>query len=206
MYPLFESIKIEDGIIFNIDYHQNRMAKLSDLQLMPYLSQVVVPSTGSHKLRIVYTKDQFVGFTITPYIYRTIRKLALCLDNHIHYRAKSQDRRAIDLLFAQRGQCDDVLIIKNGMVTDTSFCNIVLLDGNIDINPSGNWVTPSTPLLEGTCRARLLKQGIITATEIRLEDLSRYNKFMLINAFMDFDLSRAQPLSFPLESGITNAR
>lgn len=77
------------------------------------------------------------------------------------------------------------------MVTDSSFCNILLLDGS-----SGDgWVTPSTTLLEGTCRERLLDQGIITATDISVEDLKNYTKFMLINAFMDFDETRAQYLS-----------
>lgn len=193
MYPLFESIKVENGVIFHIDYHQKRMARSSGLLLRPYLYQICLPPTGVHKLRITYTKDQFLGFTLTPYIYRTIKTLAPVHDNLIDYGRKSENRHAIDNLFAQRGQCDDILIIKNGMVTDTSFCNIVLLGGD----GGNNWVTPSTPLLEGTCRARLLDQGLITATLIPFEDLRKYTKFILINAFMDFDQSRAQTLWLP---------
>lgn len=195
MYPLFESIKVENGVIFNIDYHQKRMARSSDLLLRSYLDLICLPPTGVHKLRITYTKDQFLDFTLTPYSYRTIKTLTLVHDNLIDYGQKSEDRHVINKLFAQRGQCDDILIIKNGMVTDTSFCNIVLLDDD----GGSNWVTPATPLLEGICRARLLDQGIITATLIPLEELKKYTQFMLINAFMDFDQSRAQPLSVSLK-------
>lgn len=190
MYPLFESIKVENGVILNLDYHQQRVARSSTVQLKLYLNQIALPSSGVHKLRITYAKDRLLGFSITPYIYRKISTLALIIDNHIDYSAKSEDRSAIERLWAQRGQCDDILIVKNDMVTDTSFCNILLLDGD-----NGNWHTPSTPLLDGTCRARLLNQGIITATEIYSTDLKNYTKFMLINAFMDFDENRAEPLS-----------
>lgn len=195
MYPLFESIRVEDGVALNIDYHQKRMARSSDLLLGPYLDKICLPLGGVHKLRITYTQDQFLGFTLAPYFYRTINTLAPVHDNLINYGEKSEDRRVIEHLWAQRGQCDDILIIKNGLVTDTSFCNILLLDGNGLSNSGDSWVTPSAPLLEGTCRARLLDQGLITATEIPLADLKKYTKFMLINAFMDFDPRRTQPLS-----------
>jgi 4-amino-4-deoxychorismate lyase len=78
----------------------------------------------------------------------------------------------------QRGGSDDILIIKNGMVTDTSYSNVIFRD------KIGNWVTPSTCLLKGTRRLNLLKNRIITETDIRVSDLKYYNEIRLINAMI----------------------
>lgn len=88
----------------------------------------------------------------------------------------------------QKNDADDILIVRHGLITDTSFSNILLLDGM-------QWVTPAEPLLAGTCRARLLQQQRIIAKTIHLEDLSKYSHFMLINAMRDFDLTRAVSVS-----------
>lgn len=84
----------------------------------------------------------------------------------------------------QKSECDDILIIKNGVVSDTSFANIIFFDGQ-------RWVTPKIPLLEGTCRARLIANNTIISQEITLNDLKLFSKFMIINAMLDFDTQRA---------------
>ena len=74
------------------------------------------------------------------------------IDNDdICYPYKYTDRDNINRLIELRGDCDDILIIKNGMVTDSSYANVVFRDLN------GNWVTPSTFLLPGTIRASSFK-------------------------------------------------
>lgn len=91
-------------------------------------------------------------------------------------------------LYEKRGNCDDVLIIKNGYITDSSFCNIIFFDGY-------KWFTSKTPLLKGTCRDRLIAEGVVSEVEIKTEHLADYSMFMLINAMLDFDISRALPIS-----------
>jgi len=76
--------------------------------------------------------------------------------------------------------CDDIIIVKNGFVTDSFAANILFLDGV-------QWITPTTPLLNGTKRQFLLDQGIIAEKEIREEDIRTYQKVGLINAMIDFD-------------------
>ena len=83
-------------------------------------------------------------------------------------------------MFAQRGKCDDIIIIKNGLVTDAFAANLLFFDGK-------NWVTPTTPLLKGTQRQFLLDQEIIFETKIREEDICSYQKVGLINAMVSFE-------------------
>ena len=40
------------------------------------------------------------------------------------YRYKSADRSLLDRLFALRGAADDVLIVRRGLITDTSIANV----------------------------------------------------------------------------------
>lgn len=82
-------------------------------------------------------------------------------------------------MFAQRGETDDILIVRNELLTDTSICNIALLDGD-------KWYTPAAPLLYGTMREKLLSESKIRAIEIRLDSLANYQKIRLFNAMIDF--------------------
>ena len=71
---------------------------------------------------------------------------------------------------------EDIIIVKNGFVTDSSFSNLIFFDGK-------EWYTPSTPLLKGTTRARLLNEKKITERVIKIEDIKNYKSISLINAF-----------------------
>ena len=68
--------------------------------------------------------------------------------------------------------CDDILIVKQGFITDTSYSNVLFYNGK-------EWLTPTHPLLKGTQRASLLDQEIIRVAEIRLEDLHHFKKVTL---------------------------
>jgi len=100
-------------------------------------------------------------------------------DDNIDYSEKYLDRELINSLFSKRGDKDDVLIIRNGRVTDTSYCNVAFLSESI-------WYTPDIPLLEGTRRAQLLQDGIITTKEMPVTEIHNYESCRLFNAMMDF--------------------
>lgn len=57
------------------------------------------------------------------------------------------------------------------------------------------WITTENPLLEGTCRARLLDQDLISIQKISVNQLQSFSKMMLINAMLDFDEKRAIQIS-----------
>ena len=98
-------------------------------------------------------------------------------DYEITYSHKFEDRTKFEK-HLRESKADEILIIKNGLVTDTSFTNIIFSDGT-------KYFTPSTPLLKGTKRARLIEEGIIQVEEIGLNDIQKFQHFYLINALLD---------------------
>lgn len=184
----FESIRVIDGQVYHLEYHQRRVNQSSTVQLQDVLRTISLPQEGIYKLKISYTPTTILHTDISRYIPKRIETLKIVEDNRIDYSLKREDRSVLNQLHDMRQECDDVLIVKNGMITDTSFCNILLNNGV-------NWVTPSTPLLEGTCRARLIQEKKICVEDISLTDLSKFKHFMLINALLDFDLQRQQFIS-----------
>jgi 4-amino-4-deoxychorismate lyase len=137
---------------------------------------------GIYRCRVVYERTiEHIEFI--PYQRAPIRSLALVGCDTIEYAHKFVDRSAIDAL--RNGvAADDILIVKHGRITDTSIANIVFHDGT-------RWITPSTPLLHGTARARLLQEGIITQEEITVRDLKRFTRAAVINAMFDLDERQA---------------
>ena len=135
--------------------------------------------SGKYKLRVSYNANSF-SYQFDSYYDKEVHSLKLVVDNEIDYSHKFEDRSAIEKLINMRGGFDDILIIKQGHVTDTSFTNIVFFDGY-------DWFTPDTPLLEGTRRAALLEQGIIQEMPIRMHDIKQYQSFKLINAMRPFE-------------------
>ncbi len=98
----------------------------------------------------------------------------------IEYNYKYENRECLNELLELKQNCDDILIVKNKKITDTSFSNIVFFDGK-------KWITPSTPLLKGTKREKLLSDGKIVQNEIKLNDLKYFQKAALINSMLDLE-------------------
>lgn len=185
MYPLVESIKAEDGQVFLLDYHQDRLERsflgvyhrscpwrLKDL-LPP------IPHQGLYKIRFLYNESAH-SIEVLPYVAKEIKTLQLIEIGEYRYPYKWTDRSFINAAYAKRGDCDDVLMIREGLLTDTSYANIVLFDGN-------KWLTPAIPLFEGVQRSYLLDHSIIQPASIAITDLSHYQGFQLINAMNSFD-------------------
>ena len=76
-------------------------------------------------------------------------------------------------------ECDDILIVKNGRITDTSYANIVVRGSD------NTWYTPSTYLLNGTRRQSLLDRGIIKEREITPASLRKFRELHLINSMIN---------------------
>ena len=122
-----------------------------------------------------------MNITYIPYQKRVIRTLQPIQADHLDYALKYADRTELDRLFAQKGDADDILIVKNGLATDTSIANIAFFNGT-------KWLTPKHPLLKGTTRARLLDEKKIFESEIYIQDLDKFTDFALMNAMIDFDV------------------
>ncbi|KAF0235609.1 MAG: hypothetical protein FD181_3394 [Prolixibacteraceae bacterium] len=187
MCQLLETIKCSDGKLFNMEFHQARFEKacmeyFGILAATSLIENIEIPDfaqKGVFRCRVTYT-SQIEKIEFIPHQYREIRSLKLVEDNNIDYHFKYADRERLQQLFDNRGDCDDIIIVKNGCVTDSFAANLVFFDGE-------KWCTPDTPLLAGTQRKKLLTEGKIFERKITSSDISKYEKVGLINALNDFE-------------------
>ncbi|MBT9874199.1 4-amino-4-deoxychorismate lyase [Bacteroides salyersiae] len=196
MCLFIESIRIENGVIYNLPYHNERLNRTrnvfwKDCTPINLIDYIRMPhKKGIVKCRIVYEKE-IKEIVYTPYSMREIDTLRIVHSDGINYTYKSTDREELNRLYVGRGDADDVLIVRNELITDTSIANVAFYDGC-------EWYTPQTPLLKGTQRAFLLDRQIIKEKEITLKQLFTYSRVTLFNAMIEFG-----QIEFPVKKHIT---
>ncbi len=188
MCLLLETIKIEHGRIFNLEFHNRRFndsrrVKFGINSRLDLATVIQIPADlgeGIFRCRILYKEDiekiEFVQHK--PF---AASSLKLIYRDDIDYSVKYADRELLLSLYEIRGESDEILIVKNGFITDTSISNIAFRQDE------GSWVTPDTPLLNGTMRMYLLETGQITEAPIRPENLNTFSGAKMINAMMDLE-------------------
>jgi len=191
MSQLFETIKIFNGKIFNLQYHNRRMNNsrriLFGLKTEFDLSQfIVIPEkfkNGLIKCKVIYS-DEIESVEFSEYHIKNINSLKVVECNDLVYDHKFLNRDKLEELkrINTKSDSQEILIVKNGFITDTTYSNVVLSDGT-------KWFTPSTPLLKGTKRTSLIDKGVIHEEEIGLKDLKKFSYLKLINAMIDLDES-----------------
>ena len=187
MSLLFESICVLNGRVLNPKWHELRYhsaySKLfGESPKKSLLAGLQIPiefQTGKVKLKIIYGQNQ-KEFSFQRYQTQKIERLKVVHHNKLDYSLKYSERQTLNELFTLKENCDDVLIIKNGEITDTSYGNVVFFDGT-------NWITPKNPLLKGTCRARLISDGKVSEQVISVEDLKSLKVVKVINAMRDLE-------------------
>jgi 4-amino-4-deoxychorismate lyase len=122
--------------------------------------------------------EEIQEITFVPYVYKEIKTLKLIDIGNWDYSYKYADRSFLTKLLTENQEVDEVIMTKNGFITDCTIANLAFYDGK-------NWFTPSTPLLKGTKRQNLLDRQIITEKEIKVEDLKNYQGLCLINTFRE---------------------
>jgi 4-amino-4-deoxychorismate lyase len=184
MSPLLETIRIENRQICNLSYHNERLHRSrqalfgceSEIRLEDHIVLPKMLSNAVHKCRVIYDQSihriEFHSYQIKP-----IRTLRLIEDDALDYAYKWLDRSRLQMHIAN-AKADDILIVKNGLLTDTSYANIAFFDGV-------QWLTPATPLLAGTRRQQLLEQGVIAEeAELKPSDLKQFKFAKLMNAML----------------------
>lgn len=181
-----ETIAVENRAFRNLSYHQTRL-DYTRKTLWGYsdsldLKQLIeVPdhvSNAMHKCRIVYDEN-IKAIKWELHQKRLINSIKKIYSDEVEYSFKFDQRPQLNVLFERRGLADEILIIKNGMVTDCFYYNVAFYDGS-------NWYTPDTNLLPGTQRALLLDQGILQSIPISENDLTKYSHIKLFNALADW--------------------
>ncbi len=184
---LVETICLQNGIFKNLDWHEKRMNQ-SRLEIFGSEEAVVLAERlrceydfGDQliRCRVVYDK-KIRQIEFIPYHEKKVRALQLVKLPKIkkeETQYKWANRKLYQSLLQQKGEADDILIVRDEEVTDTSVCNVAFWDGQ-------HWWTPKNPLLKGTTRARLLAEGIVLEKVIQLSELMQYKKIRLFNALI----------------------
>ncbi|MBK8853841.1 MAG: hypothetical protein IPN10_06890 [Saprospiraceae bacterium] len=63
--------------------------------------------------------------TYKPYFYPVINSLAIMTADDIEYPYKWVERPELDEVFRQKGNADEIIIIRKGWVTDAYYYNLV---------------------------------------------------------------------------------
>ncbi|WGE31163.1 aminotransferase class IV family protein [Actinobacillus genomosp. 2] len=192
-FPLFETIAIIDGEPQNLAYHQQRfesaMEQYFNVTSQRQLAEIIcVPNEfqqGRVRCRIDYNANEFQQkfFHYTP---RKIGSFQCVYVEDLDYRFKYSDRKRLDSL--KTSQADEVIIINNGKVSDCTIGNLLFLK-------QGQWFSSQDYLLKGTQLTVLVERQQVFLTKISVEDLSQYERVMMVNALNPFDPERSLPVS-----------
>jgi len=189
MLQLIDTICYENGELHRLNLHDERISRSrkelfgsnNKLNISDFIQIPLDLINEKVKIRVTYSAE-IEKVEYEKYVMRPFHSLKLINGDHIDYSYKYSDRSILNDLFLQRGNADDILIIKDGFITDTSYANIVCLKDGI-------WFTPSTPLLKGTRRESYLLSAKISSILIRPEDLEHYSEARIINAMISLEQS-----------------
>ena len=176
----FETVKCKDEEVFNLNYHNQRISRTigMNIDLQEY---IYPPNDQLLKCKVIYNQDEVLNIEFTHYKPRIINSFKIIVDDTIEYNYKSLNRNKIDNLYAKKEDCDEIIIIKNGYITDTSIANIAILENDI-------WITPKKPLLKGTTLDRLINLNYIKQQDITLNQLLQTPKIAIMNAMIGFKI------------------
>lgn len=192
-FPLFETLLVLNGQVQNLSYHQQRfeqaVRELFGIRPNFALAEIlVVPAEfqqGKVRCRIDYNAENFT-IKFAPHTPKKIEYFRCIEVKNWDYHLKFSNRTQFDSLDILPNE--EVIIINNGKISDCSVGNLLFLK-------QGIWYSPQDYLLKGTQLTKLLMQKKVKPAQITRQDLSRYEKVMLINALNPFDEQRALPCS-----------
>ena len=186
MSQFIESIKIEDQEVFLLELHQKRVNATfahfgmeNSINLAKIIKDLKIDEDGFFKLRIVYDLNRNYKTQLIPYAVAEIDSFQLVENNTYDYAFKFEDRKEFERM-KTKAKTEEIIIVKNNCITDTSYTNLLFLKDE-------KWYTPSTYLLNGVMRQHLLTTKKIKETEITLQNIKEFTHFQLINSMNDFD-------------------
>ncbi|QBA65028.1 aminotransferase class IV [Muriicola soli] len=186
MYRFIETIRLENGAFPLLEEHQLRLNKTffhfgdSDPFLLDEV--ITVPTEymkGIVKCRVAYDLQANVSVEFENYNIKKLNSFSLVDIGSSGYSYKFEDRQwIIDLV--DKSDTDEIIMCRNGEITDSSYANLVFFDGR-------HWITPELPLLQGTRRSHLLKTGLIKEGLIRESEIFNFHQFKCINAMISWE-------------------
>ena len=188
MFQFIESIRIKEGCVEHLSFHQSRVnrtllnfGKPAYFQIQEIINIDSSNNNGVFKCRIKYDLDRIIEITYSEYAIKNIQTISLVELGGRKYDFKYADREWIADMLLKSGT-DEIIMTDQGIIKDASYANLAFYDGDL-------WYTPKNPLLEGTQRAFLLESKKIHPREISVDDLQKYQQVKFINAMMTWDES-----------------
>ena len=193
MYQFLETIRFNSVIVTFVQEHQERVNRAFEaffpdenpIDLKNILHEIkkenqdFLLDASVVKCRLWYGKTEY-KYNLEPYQIKKLEAVKIKeVGDDFDYSHKFADRKLLNDL---KGNENEILIVKNGLVADTSYANIAFFDEK-------KWFTPAKPLLEGVKRRVLLYHNIIQSSKISIEDLKKFTHFKLINAMIDWEES-----------------
>lgn len=188
-----ETICIDHGNVCNLAGHIARMQQAAAhfrfrAPALPDL--LLLLSAELHdtkvKCRIRY-RETLLEISFDQYEPKRVQSLQM-VEASPDYCFKYTNRDELNRLLEQKGEADEILITCNGLITDTTFSNVVFRQGD-------HLFTPDSWLLNGTKRQKLLREGTITVRKITRETVQAYESVHLINAMLDIEDTPPVPVS-----------
>ncbi len=189
MFPFLETIKVQNGKAALLSYHQKRLnrtfkhffpsEKKLDLENIFSKEEKILATQNTDnqvfKCRFLYNEKSFF-IELLPYSIKPISSFRLVhVGDDFSYHFKFSKRDLLNDLIVDN---QEVIIVKNGFLTDTTYANIALKQGD-------KWYTPSEPLLQGTKRDFLIENQLIIPKPLHINDLQNFSHIKIFNAMME---------------------
>lgn len=182
-FDFFETIKIKNGKIQHIAWHQKRIeetceafySKKNRWNLSELIPPLPLESNEIYKFNFYYNASDF-DTQLSIYKKKKIQNF-IYLQTDYKYPYKSCNRQFFNDLSKTE---TEYIFTQSGNITDTTYSNLAFFDGD-------KWWTPDSCLLNGTTRQRLIHENQLRVKSIKRKDLNEFKKFCLINAMLDLD-------------------
>lgn len=173
-----ETFKVTKSNINNLYYHNQRFNNTRkiffNLNFLDLSS--IVNLENDARCRISYNEN-ILNIEYFPLNKREFKSFKIVESNNIEYKFKYKNRDKLNSLKDEN--YDEIIIVKNNLITDTTISNLAFFDGK-------NWLTPKHPLLKGTYREKLLQENFLKEANINVKELKKFKKFAIINAILEF--------------------
>lgn len=191
-----ETIRLENGIFHHLDLHQQRMERtiyevFGRSTPIPDLKSALdnmtpIPDVGLYKCRLIYSRE-IKKVELEVYVPRKVNSLKIVEGGSaIDYHLKNADRSILVELASAKEDSDEVIILRDGLITDTSYTNLLFRSNK------GKLYTPSKPLLRGVMLQSLLNMSEAIEQDLTLADIKPGNPLGLTEAIM---INAMMPLS-----------
>jgi 4-amino-4-deoxychorismate lyase len=185
--PVFvEEIKCSGGEYHNLECHAIRM----DRTLRHFFGKRFVhehlreflpepPDRSTLKCTLIYS-DAVLSAELAPWAPPAVKTMGVVAVEGLDFIYKLEDRSELAKIREFAG-ADEVVIIRNGFVTNCSTGNLVFRDRE------GVLHTPLHYIHAGTKRALLVKSKKVTTHPIKASSIHSYDRVMIINAMTDVE-------------------